>query len=194
MSVLPSVSKPSASRAFPDWPFPNGTSPSALNQSRPDAAFVHSIPGRPSHIDPTKILPRDRGIHLANFKFCPDDNPFPTLCAATAEYAGTKTAFKTRSSRYPNRDNSVTLQITLVGVAGTIYNENADYTSYQPGTNQAKGSIVSIQLSCHAVQELPTIINTRHDLHFRGLLRGGDSWARGGGEQEKGSLDAQEHG
>eukprot|EP00983_Pelagomonas_calceolata_P024744 779055-Pelagomonas_calceolata.AAC.1 len=63
-------------RTIPDWFFPAGTGSSARHQSRPDAVFVCSIPGRPSHIDPTKILPQDRDIHLVEFKFCPDTNPF----------------------------------------------------------------------------------------------------------------------
>eukprot|EP00983_Pelagomonas_calceolata_P017993 564000-Pelagomonas_calceolata.AAC.1 len=52
------------SRAIPDWVFPNGTGASARHQSRPDAVFVRSIPGQPTNIDPTKILPQDRDIHL----------------------------------------------------------------------------------------------------------------------------------
>eukprot|EP00983_Pelagomonas_calceolata_P084987 1156469-Pelagomonas_calceolata.AAC.1 len=71
------------SRAIPDWGLPTGTGSSAWNQSRPAAVFVRSIPGRPSHIDPTKILPQDRDIHLVEVKFCPDTNPFPTLEATT---------------------------------------------------------------------------------------------------------------
>eukprot|EP00983_Pelagomonas_calceolata_P043283 1138844-Pelagomonas_calceolata.AAC.2 len=52
------------SRAIPDWVFPNGTDSSAQNQSRPDAVFVRSITGQPSHIDLNKIPPQDREIHL----------------------------------------------------------------------------------------------------------------------------------
>eukprot|EP00983_Pelagomonas_calceolata_P007998 261018-Pelagomonas_calceolata.AAC.1 len=107
------------------WVFPTGTGSSARHQSCPDAVFVRSIPGRPSHIDPTKILPQDRDIHLVEFKFCPDTNLFPTLEAASTQHTNTITRFKTRSSRNPNRNNKVTLHIILVGVAGTI---NNDYT------------------------------------------------------------------
>eukprot|EP00983_Pelagomonas_calceolata_P082237 1155857-Pelagomonas_calceolata.AAC.9 len=59
------------SQAIPDRVFPYGTGSSAQHQSHPDAVFVHSIPGQPSHIDPTKIPPQDRDIHLVDFKFCP---------------------------------------------------------------------------------------------------------------------------
>eukprot|EP00983_Pelagomonas_calceolata_P077501 1153890-Pelagomonas_calceolata.AAC.2 len=93
---------------------------SARHQSRPDAVFVRSIPGRHSHIDPTKILPQDRGIHLVEFKLCPDTNPFPTLEAATAQHTNATTRLKTRSLKNPNRNNKVTLHISSVGVAGTI--------------------------------------------------------------------------
>eukprot|EP00983_Pelagomonas_calceolata_P008682 283672-Pelagomonas_calceolata.AAC.1 len=58
------------SRIIPNWVFPTGTDSSARHQSRPDAVFMRSIPSRPTHIDPTKIilgrmiLPQDRDIHL----------------------------------------------------------------------------------------------------------------------------------
>eukprot|EP00983_Pelagomonas_calceolata_P130958 1161730-Pelagomonas_calceolata.AAC.1 len=101
---------------------PTGNSSSARHQS-PNAVCVRSIPGRPTHIDPTKILPQDMDIHLIRFKFCHDTNPFPTLKAATAQHANTITRFKTRSSRNPNKNNKVTLHNILIGVAGTIYND-----------------------------------------------------------------------
>eukprot|EP00983_Pelagomonas_calceolata_P000176 5650-Pelagomonas_calceolata.AAC.1 len=55
------------SRTIPDWVFPNGTGSSARHQSRPDAVLVRSIPGRSYHLDPTKIPPQDRDIHLVEF-------------------------------------------------------------------------------------------------------------------------------
>eukprot|EP00983_Pelagomonas_calceolata_P124024 1161063-Pelagomonas_calceolata.AAC.3 len=74
------------SRAIPDLFFPNGTESSARHQSRPDAVFVRSIPGRPSHTDPTKVPLQNRDIHLVEFGLSPDTNPFPTLEAATAQH------------------------------------------------------------------------------------------------------------
>eukprot|EP00983_Pelagomonas_calceolata_P048213 1140959-Pelagomonas_calceolata.AAC.1 len=52
------------SRAIPDCFFPNGTGSPARHQSCPDALFVCSIPGRRAHLDPSKIPPQDRDIHL----------------------------------------------------------------------------------------------------------------------------------
>eukprot|EP00983_Pelagomonas_calceolata_P067629 1149543-Pelagomonas_calceolata.AAC.4 len=52
------------SRAIPDWVFPT-----ARHQSRPDAAFVCSIPGQPAHLDPTKIPPLKRDIKVVDSKF-----------------------------------------------------------------------------------------------------------------------------
>eukprot|EP00983_Pelagomonas_calceolata_P000843 30564-Pelagomonas_calceolata.AAC.1 len=63
------------SRAIPDWVFPNGTGSSAHHQNRPDALFVRFIPGRQAHLDPSKICPQDRDVHLVELKFCPDTNP-----------------------------------------------------------------------------------------------------------------------
>eukprot|EP00983_Pelagomonas_calceolata_P032888 1030041-Pelagomonas_calceolata.AAC.1 len=82
------------SRAIPDWVFPNGTGSSARHQSRPDAIFVRSIPGRQSHFDPSKIPPQDRDIHLVKLKFYPDTNPFITFNTATAQHAHTITRLK----------------------------------------------------------------------------------------------------
>eukprot|EP00983_Pelagomonas_calceolata_P005383 174995-Pelagomonas_calceolata.AAC.2 len=59
--------------------FPNGTGPSVRHQSRSDAVFVRSIPGRSAHLDPTEIPPQDRDIHLVESKSCPYINPFATL-------------------------------------------------------------------------------------------------------------------
>eukprot|EP00983_Pelagomonas_calceolata_P061220 1146731-Pelagomonas_calceolata.AAC.1 len=106
--------------AISDCFSPNGTGSFARHQSRPDAAIVHSIPGQPSHIDPTKIPSQDRDIRLVEFKFCPDTNPFPTLEAATAQHASTITRLQTRSLKNPDRNNRVVLYIILIGVAGTI--------------------------------------------------------------------------
>eukprot|EP00983_Pelagomonas_calceolata_P057285 1145007-Pelagomonas_calceolata.AAC.1 len=107
--------------------FPYGTCFSARHQSRPDAILVRSIPGRPSHIDPSKIPPQDRDIHLVEFRFYTDTNPFPNLeaAAASAQHADTIIRLKNSSSRNPNRNNKVTLHTILVGVADPIYN---DYT------------------------------------------------------------------
>eukprot|EP00983_Pelagomonas_calceolata_P047469 1140657-Pelagomonas_calceolata.AAC.2 len=155
--LLDIVVPESISRAIPDWLFPNGTGSSALHQSRPDAVIVHSIPGRPSHTDPTKILPQDRDIHLVEFKFCPDTNPFPNLEAASAQHTNTITRLKTRSSRNPTRNNRVTLHIILVGVTGTIYN---DYT-IQP--------FINLGLTRQKAKSL----GSKHALHFRGASGGG---------------------
>eukprot|EP00983_Pelagomonas_calceolata_P095163 1157975-Pelagomonas_calceolata.AAC.7 len=54
---------------------------------------------------------------------------------------------------------------------------------------------LTTKLSCHAIHRLTTIVNTRHELLFQGASGGGKgSWACGEGEQEKESLNAQEHG
>eukprot|EP00983_Pelagomonas_calceolata_P061611 1146904-Pelagomonas_calceolata.AAC.2 len=71
---------------------------------RPGAAFVRSMPGQPSHIDPTKILPQDRNIHLVGFKFCPDTNPSSTLEAASAQHASTITRRKTPQLKTPKQE------------------------------------------------------------------------------------------
>eukprot|EP00983_Pelagomonas_calceolata_P083787 1156231-Pelagomonas_calceolata.AAC.1 len=165
------------SQAIPDWVFTTVTGSSARHQSRPDAVFVRSIPSRPSHIDPTKILSQDRDIHLVEFKFCPNTNPFPTLKAATAQHTNTITRLKTCSLRNPNRNNKVTFHIILVGVAGTIYYESYFMTTIKPlinlGLTRQKAKSLASKLSCHAIQRRTTIIDTRHALHCQGTSGGG---------------------
>eukprot|EP00983_Pelagomonas_calceolata_P083742 1156224-Pelagomonas_calceolata.AAC.3 len=43
---------------------------------------------------PSKIFPQDMGIHSVELQFCLDSNPFPTLEAATAQHASTRTRLK----------------------------------------------------------------------------------------------------
>eukprot|EP00983_Pelagomonas_calceolata_P031496 987637-Pelagomonas_calceolata.AAC.1 len=52
------------SQAIPDCFFSNGSGSPARHQSRPDAVFVCCVPGRRAHLDPSKIPPQDRDIHL----------------------------------------------------------------------------------------------------------------------------------
>eukprot|EP00983_Pelagomonas_calceolata_P025938 813188-Pelagomonas_calceolata.AAC.1 len=148
------------SRAILDWFFPTGTGSSARHQSCPGAIFVRSIPGRPSHIDPTKILPQDMDIHLVGLEFCSDTNPFPTLEAATAQHTNTKTRLTNRTLRSPNRNNKALsiLTYTIKPLMGL--------------TRQEAKSLAS-NLSRHAIQRLTTIINTRCTLHLQGTLGGG---------------------
>eukprot|EP00983_Pelagomonas_calceolata_P030624 961308-Pelagomonas_calceolata.AAC.1 len=52
------------SQTIPDWVFPNGTGSSARHPSHPDAVIGRSVQGRSHHLDPTKIPPQDKDIHL----------------------------------------------------------------------------------------------------------------------------------
>eukprot|EP00983_Pelagomonas_calceolata_P037507 1136360-Pelagomonas_calceolata.AAC.3 len=65
--------------------------------------------GTQGDLDPTEIPPQDRDIHLVEFEFCPDTNPFPTLEAA--HHASSITRLKTRSTQNLNRNNKVTLHV-----------------------------------------------------------------------------------
>jgi hypothetical protein len=157
------------SRAIPDWVFPNGTGSPARHQTRPDAIFVRPLPGRQTHLDPSKIPPQDRDIHLVELKFCPDTNPFITLERAVTQHSHTITRLKTRSSRNPNRNNKVTLHIILIGVAGTIYNEYTITPLINLGLTKQKAKSLAAKLRDHAIQRLTTIKNTRHALCFQGV-------------------------
>eukprot|EP00983_Pelagomonas_calceolata_P064355 1148087-Pelagomonas_calceolata.AAC.2 len=161
------------SRTFPDWVFPNGTGCYARHHSRPDAVFVRSIPGQSAHIDPTKIPPQDRDIHLVGFKFCPDTNPFSTLKVATAQHANTVTRLKI--------GNGLT-RGTLTGTTSYTIKPLINL-----GLTRQKAKSLASKLSCNAIQRLTTILNTRHALHFQGTLGGGGllgAWRRRAGEGE----------
>jgi len=160
--------------------FPNGTGSSARHQSRPDVIFVRSIPGRQAHLDPCKIPPQDRGIQLVELKFCPDTNPYITSETAATQHAHTLTRLKTRSSRNRNRNNKVTQHIILIGVAGTIYNEYTIKPLVNLGLSKYKAKSLASKLSCHAIQRLTTIINTRHAL----CLQGTSGWGGVAGRAE----------
>jgi len=67
----------------------------------------------------------------------------------------------------------VTLHIILVGVAGTIYNDYTIQPLINLGLTRQKAKSLASKLSCHAIQRLTTIINTRHALHFQGTSGGG---------------------
>eukprot|EP00983_Pelagomonas_calceolata_P001032 36585-Pelagomonas_calceolata.AAC.2 len=91
--------------------------------------------------------------------FCPDIHPFSTLEAASAQHAGTKTRLKTAAQET------------------------------QTETTRKKAKSSASKLSCHAIQRLTTIINTRHALHFHGTSGEGGvlgawqwQWRAGGGE------------
>jgi len=162
------------SRAIPDWVFPNGAASPARNTSRPDALFVRHIPGRQAHLDPTKIPPQDRDIHLVELKFCSDTNPVNTLERAQTQHSHIINRLKTRSLRNSNRNNRVNLHIILIGVGGTIYNKYTITPLINLGLTKQKAESLASQLSVHAIQRLSNIINTRHALCFQGASgRGG---------------------
>eukprot|EP00983_Pelagomonas_calceolata_P104355 1159014-Pelagomonas_calceolata.AAC.18 len=56
----------SLSQAVPIWVFPYGTNSSAHHQSHPDAASVRSFLRQPGRLDPSKIPPQHKDIHLVN--------------------------------------------------------------------------------------------------------------------------------
>jgi len=59
-------------RNIPDWVFPTQQNLPTRHQSRPDGVLVMPIEGRGRHLDPKQIPPKDRDIHLVEFKFCSD--------------------------------------------------------------------------------------------------------------------------
>eukprot|EP00983_Pelagomonas_calceolata_P029728 931579-Pelagomonas_calceolata.AAC.1 len=89
----------------------------------------------------------------------------------------------------------VTLHIILIGVAGTIYNEYTIKLLVNLGLNKHKAKFLAFKLSCHALQRLTTIINTRYALCLQGASGGGGvHWACGVGYQEKESPGVPESG
>jgi hypothetical protein len=66
-------------RNIPDWVFPTQQNLPTRHQSRPDGMLGMHIEGRGRHLDLKQIPPKDRDIHLVEFKSCSDINPQQTL-------------------------------------------------------------------------------------------------------------------
>eukprot|EP00983_Pelagomonas_calceolata_P027962 876760-Pelagomonas_calceolata.AAC.1 len=84
----------------------------------------------------------------------PDNtNPFIASETATAQHAHSITRLKYRSSRNPNRNNKVTLHIFLIGVSGTIFNENTIKPLVNLGLTKQKAKSLASKLRDHAIQK-----------------------------------------
>ena len=110
-------------RNIPDWVFPTQQNLPSRQQSRPDGVLVMPIEGRGRHLDPKQIPPKDRDIHLVEFKFCSNINPQQTLEKAHNQHQPLIQRLRTRSLRGISRKNQVTLHVIVLGVGGTIYNQ-----------------------------------------------------------------------
>jgi hypothetical protein len=82
--------------------FLTGFSPTQQNlptrhQSRPDGVFGMPIEGRGRHLDPKQVPPKNKGIHLVEFKFCSDINPQQTSEKANNQYQPLIQRLRTRS-------------------------------------------------------------------------------------------------
>jgi len=110
-------------RNIPDWVFPTQQNLPTRHQSRPDGLLVMPIEGWGRHLDPKQIPPKERGIHLVEFKFCSDIRPQQTLEKAHNQHQPLIQRLQTRSLRGTSRNNQVTLHVILLGVGGTIYNQ-----------------------------------------------------------------------
>jgi hypothetical protein len=84
-------------RNIPDWVFPTQQNLPNRHQSRPDGVLVMPIEGRGRHLDPKQIPPKDRDIHLVEFKFCSDINPQQKLEKAHNQHQPLIQRLQTRS-------------------------------------------------------------------------------------------------
>ena len=80
------------------------------------------IEGRGRHLDPKQIPPKDRDMHLLEFKFCSDINPQQTLGQAHNQNQPRIQRPQKRSLRGTSQNNKVTLLVIL-------------YTSWSRGNN-----------------------------------------------------------
>ena len=127
---------------------------SQLSGCRPDGVLVMPIEGRGRHLDPKQIPPKDRDIHLVEFKFCSDINPQQTLEKAHNQHQPLIQRLRTRSLRGISRNNKVTLHVILLGVGGTIYNQYTITPLLNLGIPTHKVHQLATQLHCHANKKL----------------------------------------
>jgi len=123
------------------------------------------IEGRGRHLDPKQIPPKDRDIHLVEFKFCSDINPQQTLEKAHNQLQALIQRLRTRSLRGISRNNKVTLHVILLGVGGTIYNQYTITPVLNLGIPTHKVHQLATKLHCHAIKSLNNIKKTRHKIH-----------------------------
>jgi hypothetical protein len=135
------------------------------------------IEGRGRHLDPKQIPPKDRDIHLVEFKFCSDINPQQTLEIAHNQHKPLIQRLQTRSLRGTSRNNQVTLHVILLGVGGTTYNPQYTITPLlNLGVPMHKVHQLATKLHCHAIKSLNKITKTpRHKIHLNNNSDNGGS-------------------
>ena len=109
-------------RNIPDWVFPTQQNLPPRHQSRPGGVLVMPIEGRGRHLDPKQIPPKDRDIHLVEFKFCPNISPQQTLVKAHNQHQPLSSVYEQGASE-ASLETTKSLHVTLLGVGGTIYNQ-----------------------------------------------------------------------
>jgi len=155
-------------RNLPDWVFPTQQNlPHNIHQSRPDGVLVMPIEGRGRHLDPKQIPPKDRDIHLVEFRFCSDINPQHTDIRKSAnQHQPLIQRLRTRSLRGISRNNQVTLNAILLGVGGTIYNQYTVTPLLNLGIPTHKLHQLATKLYCHAIKSLNKIRGAMYE-HLR---------------------------
>jgi len=136
------------------------------HQSRPDGVLVMPIEKRGRHLDPKQIPPKDRDIHLVEYKSCSDINPQQTLEKAHNQHSTSYQRLRTRSLRGISRNNQVTLHVILLGVGGTIYNQYTITPLLNLGVPTHKVHQLATKLHCQAIKSLNKITKTRHKIHL----------------------------
>ena len=162
-------------RNIPDWVFPTQQNLPTRHQSRPDGVLVMPIEGRGRHLDPKQIPPKDKDIHLVEFKFCSDINPQQTLEKAHNQHQPLIQRLRKRSLRGTSQNNQVTLHVIPLGVGGTIYNQYTITPLLNLGVPTHKVHQLVTKLHCHAIKSLNKITKTRHKLHLNNNSDNGGS-------------------
>ena len=117
-------------------------------------------------MDPKQISPKDRDIHLVEFRFCSDINPQQTLEKVHNQHQPLIQRLQTRGLRGISRNNQVTLHVILLGVGGTNYNQYTIIPLLNLGVPTHKVHQLATKLHCHAIISLNKITKTRHKLHL----------------------------
>jgi hypothetical protein len=94
-------------RNISDWFFQTRQNLPTRHQSRPNGVLVTPIEGRGRHLDRKQMPPKDRDIHLVEFKFCSDINPQQTLLEkAHNQHQPASTPYPASTNKEPPRHTS----------------------------------------------------------------------------------------
>ena len=129
--------------------------------------LIVPIEGRGRYLDPKQAdSPKGQRRTPCRIKSCSAINPRQTLDKVHNQHLPLIQRLQTRRSLWgTSRNNKVTLYVILLGVGGTIYNQNTITPLLNLGIPMHKVHQLATKLHCHAIKSFNEITKTRHRIH-----------------------------